>query len=837
MAIARPPKIKQDKKLKFTLFNKKERSYWKNLDINIESFCDIWLMLAPKLENEFAKFDELQQSTICKAFNLKKAHIDQSYSDLLQTNRKACIELYCIMSLVTKHKLNYSRIWNIPKRKGKTNTSAVYLKALEEHLTIGLSNAYMLNFARKRGTARYSFDLQATDNINTLDKARKILESLIRHMNIFEKRKYYLRYVDKDRNSDDYYFLLMRSVSDEIVPAIPDNIRLIKDGYLLIQIDLLDSKVFVHSGSPKESARIKRYVARRAGTKAKYTRDIAEYDPAKFFAGILGQTPASELQLIDACFRKHNLGDNSMLLQDNHKKNNIIETIQELKNKKVINLTDFSEFKSLEFFTNNLKFHLDVQEDRWGQLKLHLRDRGKPHLEVASFRRNFEKIFDIPVDKFLRNRNVNVEKTTIVRKLLEKTTIDAAIPPEVDEILIELINNKILAKPVSTTKRRCDTCYEIFWKDTECPNCAGDAFFEGEYIDIQVNTEAISNLILKYLKKRKIFSAAKTTKQIEKTIFSFIELLTKSGESLSIHISTASPSEKLTAYFQETGNPLLVIILRYRDGIIRDIQKKGFECFDFADIYYSLSDDTFEEKLRAAMQSQKNKWKERLLAKGYQSYERYSDRDNQHYNDQLFEKDVYNMLHEIFAIGDRLGGQFIGVTAPDGIISVQNYSIPFSRYCFTWDCKYSVSPKGYKLSDKASKHRHYINVLKKNDKVLFYGGLKSYIIISQNMDMASYQKFYERLTSKFRWTGNVIYLEADLLAGIYRVFRDNAELIHSYPSIFYKKLFNLFRSVDKIDSVPYQHITRRKTGLMLDRVQSELKTKKRKFEFERKEFN
>ena len=131
---------------------------------------------------------------------------------------------------------------------------------------------------------------------------------------------------------------------------------------------------------------------------------------------------------------------------------------------------------------------------------------------------------------------------------------------------------------------------------------------------------------------------------------------------------------------------------------------------------------------------------------------------NNEYSEMDFETDTYNILQELFTIGDRLGGKMTGVKAPDGIVVINPFSKTSSKYCFAWDCKYSNAEKGYELNDDKSKHRYYINTLKKNDKVKFYGGLKSYAIISQNMNLSAYKKFYTDLTGRFRWKGVVIYI-------------------------------------------------------------------------------
>lgn len=825
---------KGSKVLKYNLFSKEDRFYWKNLDINVESYCDEWQVLSEDLGNDFAKFEVNQQAEVCKIYNLKRKYPTQSYLELLISAVNSAIDFYCVIQFVSKNKLGFSRMWDIPRVNGRTNVIATYIKALHVHKKTGLSTSYILNFSNKRGSARYTFDLQATENIDTLEKAKKILSSLIRYLNKVEKKRYHLRYIDKLNNQ--YYFLLLRSQNDEIIPAIPQNVRVIKGAYLLIQINISENKLYVHSNSLKEATRIRYYIAKKAKTKAKHAKETASYDPNKFFNSILNQTASSKLRLFDASFRKHNLGDSILQLQDRQKKNDIVATLKELKNKNVINLTDFSEFKAFEFYSQNLKFHVDVLEDKWGQLKLTMRDRGKQPIEVANFKRDFEQTFKIPFDKYLQNKNSTAEKTIIIRKLLEKPTIEATIPDEVDEIFVEFINKGILNKPINTTKRRCTNCYEIFWKQIECPNCGHSAYFEGEYIDISVNPATVVNILVKYLRSFKDLKVAKTIKQIENTKFTFIDVLNKTGDAISIYVSLGSPPDKVVLHFLETGNPLQVVILRFKYGIINDILRKGFECVDFADVYYTLANDGFKKTIDNAIQSQKDQWGEKLLNKGYESFKRLTTSPKAKYNDQYFEKDVYNLLHEVVALGDRLGGKFAGVKAPDGIVSLQNYSTPLLRYCIAWDCKYSKAAKGYSLRDSAIKHRHYINVLKNNSKVRFYGGLKSYIVISQNMNFDTYESFYNKLKSGFRWKGNVIFLDSEVLILIYKAYRDNASLIRLYPSIFYKKIFNLFKSVDKADSDPYPFISKRKLELILKQLQKEFKAKHKMFVFERKEF-
>jgi len=556
MAQSQESDLKLNKDLKFSLFTKQDRECWRNLDINIDSFCDKWSDHSSRFIEEVRKLSLLQIKEVCKIYKLKKSQEHNSDYDLLLSNLKESIDFYCIIRFISINPLAYSRIFDVPKVSGKTNKKAVYIKALAVSKKTDLRNAYMQLMIQKKGGAKFSYNLENTNEVKTLNEAQKILSSLTRYLKRIEKKRYYLRYIDKINTG--YHFLLLKETSDKLYPAIPQNLRVMMGSYLLISIDYKINKLFVYTNISKEANRIRYYIAKKTKSQVRYVREYASYEPSTFFSSILNKSSTSLLTLYDVEFRKHNLGDSTFQITDRHKKNNIIDTIILFKQKKILNLVDFSEFKSFIFRFQELKFKVNIQEDRWGQLRLDIYDKGIPALELNSFKEAFEKDFKIPFNKHLEHFDINIDKAGIVRKILDTPTMELTLPDHVEKILLDLINDKVIHKPTGTVKRKCITCYHIYWSSGECPKCGSESYFEGDYIDILLDQKSTTNLLLNKLKKLPDFKTKIITKQIENSKFTFIDILNKTGDSISLYVSVNNLPDKVSQHFQETGNPLLL---------------------------------------------------------------------------------------------------------------------------------------------------------------------------------------------------------------------------------------------------------------------------------------
>ena len=826
---------KPDKQRKFQQFRPEQRKEWMNLNINIDSYSDHWEAIRQEFIGTIAAYPAVYLEKIAKSFGLSKSHRDQDWDEVLFNDIKWAIQLYCIWKFASVDPLCYATIYKIRPVRGKTNMPALLARLAQEYVTVDLRTAFIQMLLKKAGHARYTYHVADRKKKIDLEFAKKIMRSMTSYLKQEEGKRYELRFADKI--DDTYYFLILKETTDRIYPAIPENLRVVSARYLLISIDIKTENLSVHTQIGREAKRIRYYIARRSGAKILTDRKTADYNPEAFFELLLEQEQTEGFTLLNAKISKHSMGDHTMEIKDRMKKNNIIAALQKLKHDGYLELKSFSEFSNMLFNYGKIRYHIDIYEDRWGQVKLDVADRGKPSAELSVFKHDFESVFSIPIGTWLKNENTTLNKSAVIQKILDFPTLESVLPDDVSDILMELIGEGIIEQPATSVKRRCKNCYKVYWHKGSCPECgSNEYYFDGEYIDLQVNTDATFNFFLEHIKQDTTLKVKKVKHKIESYTFKFLELLNDDRKSLSIYISKGAASPRVISHYARTGNPLLVIIVKYAPALKGSVTDMGFECLDFATGFAQASTGELLPNIKNALQAQHNKWKDKLSRKGYSSYGEYTGRDEKKYNDQRFEVDIFNMLHEIFLIGDRLGGHFAGVPAPDGVISIQDYGNPLARYCLAWDCKFSVLKDGYRLADPPKKHRHYINALKNNDKVLFYGGLKSYLIISQNMNMTMYEKFYTQLVDRFRWKGQVIFVQADMIARIYEAYRDNQSLIASFPNVFYSALYKLFQKTDRKDSIPYRHLSQEKIKNTFDGIKATYKSLRKSFTFARKDF-
>ena len=603
--------------------------------------------------------------------------------------------------------------------------------------------------------------------------------------------------------------------------------------------------LFIKTRSKEIAYNLRDYISLKGTKRLYFKHNSTTYTPSTFFDTILQKTSSAltdefgkDITLTDVGFRKTNLNV-ELDLHDSDRKHKVLEQIVILKDQGHLALNDISEFKYLKFIYNGLEYKVNIVLNKWGQCKLVLSDSNKPKTDLGNFQKAFIASFNIEFNSYLNNSNAEIDKTRIINTLLNKKTIEANnIPEIIENELTELVKNKIILKPINCAKRRCenDTCRQITWVDNECPICGSDLIIEGKHIDIKLNEKGIKQLVLNELRKIKPFNVKSYEKQINKKKYSLIDIYYE-NKSITLYICNSSPSLDLVNNFKRSASPLLIILARFKESLIQPITNDGFSCLDLSTLLTEMDNSTkVEERFINFIKTQNQEWYQRILKKGYQSFNSVINRTID-YGEMDFETDTYNILQEIFIIGDRLGGKMTGVKAPDGIVVINPYSESRSKFCFAWDCKFSVLKHGYELTDDKSKHRFYINTLNKNDKVQFYGGLKTYAIISQNMNLTTYQNFYNKLTKRFRWKGNVVFIKESIIVDLYKFYKENQALINSNPEPFYRPVSEMFSIIWKVDQKTFPFISDERLKSIITRINSGYEGKAKIFDFERNEFN
>lgn len=823
-----------NKKIKFQLFTVEERDYWKNFEINIDSFCDRWGVFKIQLEREISNFlpDHLK-----KVFLLLEITPNTTQSDFpgaLLKDLKKSILFYCIIRFALSNPKAISRQYNIRIKSGKVDRPMVFVKTLDAYKHSKLAELYLSLYIQRIGKAKYSYDVVSKKNKLSFETASKSIELLVRHLNRYDKdtKEYHLRFCEKINK--DFVFLLLRETADKIVPSIPDNTRVQFGKFLLVRIEG-SGKLSINTNIYNEAAKIKNYIARKTRSSIKYNKEYATYDSRKFFDSILAEKPIiKDVTLLNVAFRKTAMGEQELKIGDKLKKNDITHVIRYFRDKGVLKLTDFSEFQSLTFSFKGVSFMVQILENQWGQLRLVVLDQKKPANELRAFKGAFTQAYDIQFDAFLNSKDVVIDKMIITRKILDNKTLSPDMPEDVENVFLDLIENNFIKKPITSAKRRCEECRHVYWQKGDCPVCGNEAFFEGDYIDVEIEDNYFGEHLYNSIKADKTFTVKKVKRQIKGHSFPFVEVINNKGELLSIYISKSNVPLSVTEHFEENGNPLLIILLKYKDAVQTEIAEKNFECADFVEII-NKDKKFISQIINQSFEEQKKKWQAKVVQKASLSFKRINAK-GAIYGDQYFERDIYNLLHELFPISDRLGGKFAGVKAPDGILSIQDYGKPRRRFCFGWDCKFSTLEKGYQLNDKPDKHRHYLNKLSKNDTVTFFGGFKVYAFISNNMDQARYVKFYKKLTLRSRWKGHVLLLTESNVLLLYTVYKRNEELIRSYPTIFFKKIFTLISKPWLTESDPFKFISNERIIQAMEDLKTSFKKVHRIFNFKRSDF-
>jgi hypothetical protein len=106
-----------NKQLKYKLFPKKSkvRDFWKNLEVNIDSFCDKWQAHQTTLESLLSEFDREDLKEICTYYGLNVG-TESNYQAALLKDQRTKIDIYCCLRFALVNLKTLSRHFKIPIR-------------------------------------------------------------------------------------------------------------------------------------------------------------------------------------------------------------------------------------------------------------------------------------------------------------------------------------------------------------------------------------------------------------------------------------------------------------------------------------------------------------------------------------------------------------------------------------------------------------------------------------------------------------------------------------------------------------------------------------------------
>ena len=191
-----------NKQLKYKLFPQKtgERDFWKNLEVNIDAFCDKWSLYEQKLDRLFDEFSLPEQQKIFLTYHPGDTNVTHYLTELM-ADQKAAIDFYCCLSFAQKNMKILSRYFKVPIRKGKINKSRVFMETLAARKNNKLPELFLLQYAQKKGSAKIPFDFTGVKKIMSFEEAKVFIQKLVRYLNTsdIEGREHLLRYATNIR--------------------------------------------------------------------------------------------------------------------------------------------------------------------------------------------------------------------------------------------------------------------------------------------------------------------------------------------------------------------------------------------------------------------------------------------------------------------------------------------------------------------------------------------------------------------------------------------------------------------------------------------------------------
>lgn len=828
------------KSLKRTDFSKDERNQWRNIEVNIDSFSDRWEDLYKEdFEKRLALLPKPFLKNILEHFKIAVPNDANEYTKTLTSDRRHSILTYCVISFALKNPKAIAEVFGFKIIKNEIDKNQVIQEIFKQYQKQRLVDLFLyllrLKYGKSKNPSNFSQELKEEDYDKLVDLMPKLATYLKRKDQ--NKKKYHFRFSYKS-SKHVWIFLLLKETNDKVYHAIPHNISMVSGTYKLITIDTSSRSMDIHAGSKGEALLMRNYINNKLNNYHTFVKNEKKYQPKKFFEKVFNTAAKTNLSLIDAKFKKSNLGV-KIHLNDAEKKNDIVASLKFFQKAKALKLEDFSEFEELTFYFNGLSIRLQIAESTWGTHLLNLVDKSIPESDLTSFKKQFQSKYKVPLNTWLKRFDSQANKNFIISRILDIKTVPInTVTDEVEEIILELVDNKILSQFQKQVKRECQnpSCRAKTWQKGSCPKCGNDMNIIGDYLDIKSNPKGIYDYIFKSLKKNSGLKITKDTVQIFHKKHPFIDLMNQSGDNLSIYVSNDEVPTEIVDHFKNNALPLLVVLTRFKDALAHELKENNFECIGLVDLYSNSKNPTYFKYFNQSIENQKLKWRQKLVDKGFKSYQSATKKKGP-YNYVNFETDIFNMLHEMFYVAFKLGGNFTGIAAPDGIVSIQNNNKPLKKFCMSWDCKFSGLAKGYQISEPAPKHRHYIKVLMKNKKVKFYGSLKVHAIISNNMDSGKYQDFYSALTNKFRWKGKIILINDTIIRKLYYFYRLNSAKILSNPTIFYTAIHKLFSKIYVKDLLPYPVLSDDRLNVFIDNVKDRYAKKSVILTFERKDFD
>jgi hypothetical protein len=633
---------------------------WRNFDVNVDALLGDW-------ENEYRDLAELlnefvgpQILRIRKALNVPLAH-PSTYKQTILSSPEYCFDLLTGLYFMNLNRKTMSRSLGVSLVGTRANETELLCAVMEAKARDDLAFLYLKYLTIKFGKGFFTYKLpKAPSEERILDLLTRIKSvSIALGQGNYDRTRYKLRFAV--RKDNEAWFLLLRETADRLFPAIPNNKHVVMSKYILCHLNLDQQTLSINTRRRIEAAIIKNYSSKKLGVSIVYEAEEFEGDTETFFQRLLDVKGNKEAGLsLNKVEAIDTLSDLKMSLSGAHSIDEIANRLKQLKERKTVQLQDLSEFKSFGFNTSDgLNYSVRVIKDKWGFQRLSIGTSGKPSDELKAFVENFKKRFKIDFEKRIVTA-LNEEQ--LAQHILDKSRIDTGFPDSVEKVFLRLLKEKLIKAPTKSSKRRCVECQRISWAPGNCPSCARDMFILGEFLNIEFDELKSFNVLLKWVRSKSSESVSVRVKTIEKKKLKFIVIESEHEDPIWIYLSFGESADEIARFFEYVANPLIVFFMKHGKNNSDNLATRGVASFNLVEVVFRDPWGQLKKQIQRSREEFSLKRRKAAAA----SLGRLENKPKA-YDDQDFEQDVFNLIHEIFRQGDKLGGRFTGVKAPDGV--------------------------------------------------------------------------------------------------------------------------------------------------------------------------
>lgn len=378
------------------------------------------------------------------------------------------------------------------------------------------------------------------------------------------------------------------------------------------------------------------------------------------------------------------------------------------------------------------------------------------------------------------------------------------LPMEAIEVIGNLKNKNLILDPKKgafayVCFSNCPGYGKQIWglEKIDCQDCGErmclikeELSYEKSIIGIK---KYIKNLITKHWNKKYryfYFSKKLFNKKID-----LIKIFDENNDSITLCFSNNKKDFKYFNELSERSSNLMIFECGTEvDNIIEPIYR-----IKLSDFIYEIEENKGKRDFfKEAIKNQKSVWKERKIIcanKSLINLIRIHNKKDLRYKGFQYEKDCFNSLNSFFDNCVWLGSKDSGGKVPDGAIELKE--LDGKKGCIIWDTKLSSGKKKASVGS-VKKNKTYINNFWKNKIIKDFGGLKSYIIISNDLSEVNFNKIFTKIKKDYKGkkkTINYLFLDSRLLVKIYEFIKENQKHFDTDESLrkdFFSDINNLF---------------------------------------------